>query len=156
MNRRRIASAVILIAVIAGWTIWLRPPALGGDTSVVVVSGESMEPGMHQGDLAIARAQDQYGVDDVVVFTIPTGEPAEGGQVIHRIIGGNEDGYQTQGDNVPLPDPWVPTESDVVGTVVYHVPKAGTVLTYILSGPVLGLLCAALGAWMGWRKVDPV
>ena len=36
--------------------------------------------------------------------------------MIHRIIGGNgTTGYTTQGDNNPDPDPWHPTDKDVVG-----------------------------------------
>jgi signal peptidase I len=89
----------------------------------VVVSGPSMEPTYITGDLVVARNQPDYRIGDVVVFA--TGD----GNVIHRIIGGDgESGYVTQGDNNPDPDRWAPTDDEVLGEAVLHLPGVGDVV----------------------------
>ena len=63
------------------------------------------------GDLILTRAQDSYAVGDIVTYKVNGNQ-----QVIHRIIGGDgAKGYTMQGDNNPDPDPWHPTDADVVG-----------------------------------------
>lgn len=48
----------------AVWYAVLGPSTLGGPTTLVQVTGESMEPGMHTGDLAVVRTADNYGDGD--------------------------------------------------------------------------------------------
>lgn len=94
-------------------------------------------------------------MDDVIVYRVPEGEPGEGGQVIHRVIGGNADsGYVTQGDNREGPDIWHPRREDVVGTVVVTVPKGGWILAKFLKVTNLGLVALAAIAWALWPRPD--
>ncbi len=78
---------------------------------------------------------------DIVLFEIPEG-PAEGMQIIHRIIEKWPDGtWKTQGDNRPNPDQFHLTDDRLVGTPVLHIPEAGRALqllnnTYIIAGAV--------------------
>ena len=140
--RRRVtaslASAFTLIAVIAAW-IAFAPPQLGGQTSYVIVSGGSMEPGMHRGDLAIVRGQATYGVGDVVTYRHP-----QIGPVIHRIVAIDGPRYVLQGDNNDYLDPHQPVQAEMVGELWIHVPKVGAWLTRFRS-PVYaaGLLFVA-------------
>lgn len=133
--RRWIANALVAFAVLA-WILLLRPQALGGPASYVLVSGHSMRPQLETGDLVITRREDTYGVGDVVAYRIPNGEPGAGGRVIHRISGGSpREGFQTRGDNRDQPDIWRPRPRDIEGRLWLRLPKAGTFVA-MLSAPI--------------------
>ena len=87
-------------------------PILRGEPSrLVIVSGHSMDPTFHTGDLVLAWPSDDYQVGDVAPYRVPEGEPGAGGLVIHRIVGGDgELGFVMQGDNNPAPDIWMPAD----------------------------------------------
>lgn len=115
----------------------------------MIVSGESMEPTLHAGDLVLTVRKRAYEVGDVVAYRIPEGQPGAGVLVIHRIVGGSaRAGYITQGDNRDGRDPWRPRPSDVVGAKGVSVPRVGLALVYLrtplglaaLAGIVAGLL----------------
>ena len=90
----KIASTVAAAALFLGWFFLFRPTELAGPASYIVVSGHSMEPTFYTGDLLVLREQDDYQVGDVVAYY------ANGGRIIHRIVGGNaKDGFVMQGDN---------------------------------------------------------
>lgn len=149
---RRTASragtfALLSAAVAAALLVW--PGFLRGGTAYVIVSGQSMEPALHAGDLVLTIPERTYDVGDVVAYRIPEGEPGAGVLVIHRIIGGSASaGYITQGDNRDGRDPWRPRPRDVVGAKAVSVPRLGLALAYartplglaVLAGIVTGLL----------------
>lgn len=144
MNRRRIAlagktAATAAIAVVVWLFVW--PSVLGGSMTYTVVAGPSMEPQYYTGDFVAARAQDDYRVGDIVVFT------TDNGKVIHRIIGGDgTSGYAMQGDNNPEIDRWTPTNEEVLGKAVLYVPDAGNwvlLLREVLITPPFPYLLAA-------------
>jgi len=94
------------------WFVTLAPTAIHGPAGYVEVVGHSMDGTYATGDLVVTRRQDSYQRGDIIAFTIND----HGNQVIHRIIGGDgRTGYVTQGDNNPYPDPWHPTDDQVVG-----------------------------------------
>jgi len=112
-----------LLALVLGWLLWLRPHFLGGPAAYVIVSGRSMEPLLHTGDLVITQHQTSYDVGDVVAYRVNQQ------LVIHRIVGGSAiEGFQTRGDNKQSTDPWTPTARDVVGRLWIHLPGAGKIL----------------------------
>ncbi len=160
MSPRRLVgllSTWLFIAAAVGWFALLRPPALGGGTHYVMVTGDSMEPTMQDGDFVIARSQPEYEVGDIVVYSVPEGEVGAGSLIIHRVIGGSADeGYITQGDNsdITLPDIWRPTPEDISGEVWVHIPAVGKVIPYLRSPIVLGLLAGLFAFWfvMGMGK----
>lgn len=141
---RRVVRALPLLAlVLACW--WLLPEPLGGATAYLQVSGTSMEPGMHTGDLAITRRRAAYSPGDVVAFRVPEGEVGEGAVVIHRITGGSaRAGYVTRGDNRDLDDPWRPRREDVVGELWLHVPGAARWVAAVRAPLPLAVLAAGL------------
>ena len=133
-----------LVVLLAAWYVLLAPTNIGGPTDYVAVSGHSMDGTYQTGDLIITRQQDQYQVGDIITFKV------HGGEVIHRIIGGNgESGYRTQGDNNPDPDPWYPTDEDVVGKSWVHLPGTAWVL-HLPANPLFAGVAAGLVAllWM--------
>ena len=118
MSRAAKYGATAVVAALAWLFVW--PALLGGSMTYVVISGPSMEPTYQSGDFVAAREQATYEIGDVVVFS------TDNGNVIHRIVGGDgESGYVMQGDNNPEIDQWTPTDDEVLGEAVLHVPGAG-------------------------------
>jgi signal peptidase I len=150
---RACATVIVAIAVVA-WVGLLRPTALGGSTTYVVVAGDSMLPTYEAGDLIVAQPIDpsaeESAVGSVVVFRIPAGEPGAGRLVIHRIVGYDAaTGYSTRGDHNPYTDPWHPRPADVVGTPAAVLPGAGNAVGFVRQPIVAALLFALLTmAWL--------
>lgn len=137
---RMLCTAGVVGAVVV-WVIFLRPQFLGGPAGYVTVSGTSMEPRMHTGDVVLLHRQRSYRAGDVVAYRIPAGEAGAGRIVIHRVAGGSDaDGYVTRGDSRDSNDLWRPKPSDVVGKERLRVPALGRVARMILSPLGLGLL----------------
>lgn len=137
-----IVTAILGIAVLA--LLW--PSSMGGQMAYVLVSGESMEPTMRTGDLAIVRKRSSYGAGDIVAFKVPKGEVGAGEVVIHRVKSGDAKGYVMRGDNKPADDPWTPAAADVLGRRVLLIPRLGLVLRALASPIVLGLFAGSLAA----------
>jgi signal peptidase I len=134
---RSAAQVVLMLGVAA--LLW--PASLGGQVHYVMVSGTSMEPHMHTGDLVLVREQSSYEIGDAVAYRIPAGETGEGSVVIHRITGGNAvDGFETQGDNRERADVWKPTGADVLGKRQLLVGGAGTVVAQMRNPVPLAVL----------------
>lgn len=111
------------------WFVW--PSTLGGCTTLTVVSGHSMEPTYFTGDLVVARCGTPA-VGDVVVYR-PT-EVSGTARIIHRIVGGSgTTGWQMKGDNNSFDDPFRPTNADVVGVAVLHLPQVGRISVLLLN-----------------------
>jgi signal peptidase len=136
---------LLLVAAFAGWFMLFRPTALGGPASYLWVTGSSMRPTLAGGDFVVARQADSYAAGDIVAFRIPADEPAEGGLVIHRIVGGSAaDGYVTQGDNKPLADPWHPRADDILGALWFGVPGAARYIGWLREPAVFAAFAASL------------
>jgi signal peptidase len=107
----RMLANVLVLGLLGVWFLTLGPTAFGGPAAYVEVSGHSMDGTYKTGDLILTRAQDTYDKGDIVTYKVNGNQ-----QVIHRIIGGDGvKGYTLQGDNNPDPDPWHPTDAEVVG-----------------------------------------
>lgn len=150
-RRRRALGALTwltAIALAAGWAVYLRPASLGGPAGYVIVSGSSMEPMMHTGDLAVVRRQNDYRIGDVVAYRIPKDDVGGGMLVIHRVIDGAlDDGLVLQGDNRDTKDMWRPRAADVVGSLWWHIPHAGTAMFLLRTPIVIAAVLAFFGFW---------
>lgn len=150
----RVVRWLVFLAAIAALA-YLWPARLGGQSSIVFVSGDSMHPTLDNDDLVLVRSGSSYDIGDVVVITIPEGSAGEGMQVIHRIVGGSDaTGWVTRGDNRDYPDPWFLDRSDIVGESRVALPwgtEARVVLS-LLQWPVTWAIGAALwGFVVSWR-----
>jgi signal peptidase I len=145
---RRLVSLALTattVFVCFAWVAWLRPIGLKGSASYVMVSGTSMEPTYHTGDLVISHRKSDYEVGDVIVFQIPAGEPGAGAKVIHRIVGGDaESGFITQGDNRTTEDIWRTLPKDIIGEEWAMVPAVGHVFPYFRSPTILAVVAGML------------
>jgi signal peptidase I len=143
---RGVCTAATVVLIVA-WALLLRPQMLGGPAGYVLVSGTSMLPGLHTGDLVIVRRHPSYRRGDVVAFRVPAGQPAAGAMVIHRIVGGSpRTGFVTRGDNRATSDLWRPTPADIHGRRWVALPGAGR-LVGILREPLLLATLAACFAF---------
>jgi signal peptidase len=151
---RRITPIVVLAAV----SVLAAFQLVGGPARYVIVSGNSMEPTLGSGDLALLVRHDSYRRGDVVAYHVPQGDPGAGAVVIHRVIGGSDRaGYVTEGDNRNGRDDWRPKPDDVIGKMVFQVPRGGLVPA-TLGGPMgLGLGAGLLAFFLltGERKARP-
>lgn len=146
---RRLISDVLhvlrfmVLALAILWIIFLRPAALGGSTTYVRVHGGSMEPTFYGGDLAVVRRSSAYKVGDIVAFE------AEGGMVIHRIIGGSaEEGYRTQGDARDTADAWNPGPDLIAGKLWFSIPYAGIAGDRLQEPRIFGAFAGALALFV--------
>jgi signal peptidase I len=142
----RLVSWVVLVAVVAAWGVFLRPQVLGGPATYLVVSGHSMEPRLHSGDLVIALREPTYHRGDVIAYHIPKNQAGAGALIIHRIVGGSaQDGYITRGDNRDYRDPWRPKRSDIAGEMKLRAPHLGMLPIYAHTLVGMALIAALVG-----------
>ncbi len=153
--RPRALGSLLSVALFLGWFAMMRPAFLGGPVSYAMVLGVSMEPTLHEGDLALVRTREKYAVGDVVAFLVPRGLPGAGAIVIHRIVGGSADaGFITQGDNKEGSDPWRPTNRDLLGEMWLRIPGAGRILARLREPFLLATLSAVLAFLMMWLPTE--
>jgi signal peptidase I len=138
----RLQLIVTLVLLGIGW-VMLAPVQIGGQTAYVIVSGNSMEPGFHLGDLAIVRAADDYGPGDVVTYRHPTI-----GLVIHRILSREHNRFVLKGDNNSWLDSYQPTSDEIVGRLWLHIPSAGAFVRHLRTPGNMALLTGLLGAFL--------
>jgi signal peptidase I len=138
-----------LAIVLAGVVALLWPARWGGLFGMTMVAGDSMEPGMRSGDIAVTMRQPSYSEGDPIVFEMPG---LEHRYVIHRIVRTDADGrFVTQGDNRETGDNWRVDPADVVGEQMLVIHRCEHPLCRNLSLPVLfgiGLLGIAAGLWI--------
>src|ERR1700755_3622897 len=114
------ARSVALIAAqvaFVGALLWFcLPQTLGGRAGWVLVSGTSMLPHLHTGDLVLVERQAHYHLGEVIASRVPKGRVGAGHVVIHRIVGGSgAKGWRMQGDNRTAADLWYPKKRDIHG-----------------------------------------
>ncbi|HET6944581.1 MAG TPA: signal peptidase I [Gaiellaceae bacterium] len=140
----KVGGIVLTVLVCLFWVQFLRPQSLGGSAAYVLVSGQSMEPRYHTGDLVLVERQASYHPGQVVAYRVPKGDPMAGAQVIHRIIGGDSThGFVVRGDNRTAPDVWRPKPGDILGAKVVRLPDAIVVLRFLRAPLFLALLAGA-------------
>ena len=137
------AGIAVAVLVCLFWAQYLRPQAFGGRAAYVLVSGKSMLPRYHTGDLVLVEKQPSYHVGQLIAYRVPKGDAMAGAQVIHRIVGGNaQHGFVVQGDNRSAPDVWRPKPGDIVGAKALRIPSAVLILQFLRSPLFLALLAA--------------
>lgn len=154
----------VVLALVAAFLILGRAGFVGGPFSYVVVSGHSMEPGLHTGDVVVLKRGPGYRRGEVIGYKVPKGGPGAGLIVIHRIIGGGpRDGYIMKGDNKTGPDPWRPQPSNVVGREILTVPEIGLWIAYLRTplgiAALAGLITLSIalgGSSRDRRSPEPV
>ncbi|HEX7557482.1 MAG TPA: signal peptidase I, partial [Leptolinea sp.] len=135
-----VVNVLLVISVVALW-IAFAPINLGGQIAYVLVNGDSMEPGFHAGDLVIVRQAEDYQVGDIVTYR----NADMGANVIHRIIGTEQDRFIIKGDNNSWIDGYQPRRDEVVGKLWIHLPKLGAVVEWVRTPINMALSVALIG-----------
>lgn len=152
-NVKALIKPIIVIAVfvgaIGGGYLGLAL-YLGSSTPLVVVTSESMHPVYWEGDILFVKYSEP---DEIVVGTdivfhadwIPSSSPDANIPVVHRVVDKQYIGgvwyFWTQGVNTetnPYPDPEPTPYSNVIGRVVFAIPRIG--LPLLALRPVAGYL----------------
>ncbi len=127
-----ITAALAVLLVCNVYTIVAREflgqthPTVFGWSYAVIISG-SMDPTIQVDDLVVIHEQDDYNIGDIVTFH-------SGSSVVtHRIVGETYKGYQTKGDSNNAADTLPLRKSNVIGKVVFTVPKFGKLVQFISS-----------------------
>ncbi len=125
-------AMVVLYLVSSNYNVFF------GYKSFLVLSG-SMEPAIMTGDIIVSRAQPIYAINDVVTF-----RNTDNRIVTHRITeiakktAGAE--YSTKGDANRSEDFDTITFGQIIGKVVFIVPKFGYLVSFSKSLPGIAIL----------------
>lgn len=103
-----------------------------GYKTYTVLSG-SMEPTFKPGDLIITKNKNRCNIE---VEDIATFKDTKGTVITHRIVGESKEGYVTKGDNNKVEDKDIINEENIIGEVVFHIPKLGFAINF-LSNPIV-------------------
>jgi len=117
---------IIILILLIPFVIYFWPASFGGDTTIMMVQGQSMLPTILPGSLLVAKAAPEYNIGDIVAY-----EQRDGGAskiVVHRIIDVDNNGFIIKGDNNPKKDAGYPTEDEILGTVLFSTPYVGDIL----------------------------
>lgn len=137
-------AILITVAALIAW-----PASHGGPFCLAVVSGVSMQPTYHTGDLVIAAKSSHYSIGDVIVYEVADGDIH--GRVIHRIVTQLPDGnFQTRGDNKPYPDPWEVRPGWIYGHAITMIPQGYKAIALLRSPLVLAVICGLFVTIILW------
>ncbi len=125
---RYLSAAITASTVIAAW-FFLAPTSVGGRVSYLIATGSSMELGIHQGDLILARAPDDYRIGDIAAYQ----NKSVGKVVLHHIISRDADLFTLKGDNNSFIDEYRPTRLDLIGVPWVLIPGAGNILLWLAT-----------------------
>lgn len=155
---RRVANAVaplLLLAVVLLFVAAAVPGLVGADESYVVRS-DSMSPAIGAGSVVFVAEvpTDQIAEGDVITFEQTGATDPVTHRVVEVVERDGERRFRTQGDANEDPDPDLVAPAEVVGTVQFHVPLMGYVVSFaqtrvgILALVVVpGLLLVASEIW---------
>ncbi|MGL6106244.1 signal peptidase I [Romboutsia sp.] len=107
-----------------------------GFRTYTVLSG-SMEPKFDPGDVIIILNKNRTNIDkgDIVTFY----NTVENQIITHRIVEKNSTGYLTKGDNNDVIDDNVLKEENIIGKVLFHIPKVGYIIKFLSNPKVIAI-----------------
>ena len=145
---KKLSSAgTILGYVLAAVLVTFSLLSATGYVKARVVLTGSMQPTINPGDIVltapVTRVEPQ--VDDVTAYQARRFDGAPVGVFTHRIIGGDgQSGWILKGDANPSPDVQKPTNSDILGVVIFVIPWLGNLLSRQVLFTIIPLIA---GLW---------
>lgn len=118
MENKKIKFLSLLILL--PFLIFFWPVQLYGETSYIMLLGNSMYPTIESGTFVVVKPEPQYYLGDIVAFV-----NEDNRNVIHRIVEETEQGFITKGDNNDRNDPGFVTSENMVGRTLFVVPYMG-------------------------------
>ena len=145
---KKIGSATTILGyVLAAVLVTFSVLSATGYVKARVVLTGSMQPSINPGDIVITapvtRIEPKIG--DVAAYQARRFDGAPVGVFTHRIMSGDgQSGWVLKGDNNPSPDVQKPTNSDILGVVIFVIPWLGNLLSRQVLFTVIPLLA---GMW---------
>ncbi|HFC10437.1 MAG TPA: signal peptidase I [Chloroflexi bacterium] len=153
MGKRGWLAWAGVIAFLIALGVFFFPARLGGEMYYVILTGPSMEPHFHVGDLVLARRAPFYQPGDIAIYRHP-----RIGFVFHRIVGYDAEGrFRFKGDNNAWEDPYHPRPDEVLARYAARIPAVGKVLRHLRSPWVITALVVLIGLLLfgDWLRVGP-
>ena len=145
---KKIGSATTILGyVLAAVLVTFSVLSATGYVKARVVLTGSMQPTINPGDIVITApvSRVEPKIDDVAAYQARRFDGAPVGVFTHRIINGDgQSGWVLKGDNNPSPDIQKPTNSDILGVVIFVIPWLGNLLSRQVLFTVIPLLA---GMW---------
>ena len=131
---------VLLILLFIGAAI----PQVGNYKVMTVLTG-SMEPAIKTGTVLVITPKEDYGIDDIVTFSIDGSVPTTH-RIVEKTVENGNISYTTKGDANPAQDMTEVRKEDVVGKVAFGIPFLGYVIEFVKTpiGFVLLVIFPAL------------
>ncbi len=101
----------------------MAPREVGGQTTYIILVGNSMEPSFFKDDLVLVRKSVNYKQQDIVAYRQP-----DVGIVFHRIIRMENDCFVLKGDNNSWEDSYCPVQQEIIGKYWLSIPRVGRFL----------------------------
>ncbi len=139
-----------LVATTVALWILFAPVQLGGRATYILVSGNSMEPNFHRGDLVITQKHPKYRIGEAVAYYDPMLE----GVIYHRIVAQEQDGFLVQGDANSWLDSHIPTDEDILGAEWIYLPGVGNILEKARQPGWLATIVVAFVLMTVWPSGD--
>ncbi len=133
---------ILIVLVLIPFVIYFWPASLGGNTSILIVQGNSMLPNILPGSLIVAKEAPEYYVDDIIAYKMDVGGVGEK-NVVHRIIEDTPRGFVIKGDNNSKKDSGYYTKDDIIGKIEFSTPYVGDALG-LLRNPIVLVVAAAM------------
>ena len=113
---KNVKIKLFLLLLLLPVAIYLWPSQIYGNTSYIMLLGNSMSPTIESGTFVIVKSEQDYFLGDIIAFI-----NEDNRNVVHRIIEKTDTGYITKGDNNPRDDPGIVKMEDIVGkNNIYH------------------------------------
>lgn len=144
----RVLALALVAGGLAGAWLTIGPAQLGGPVSYAIVSGSSMEPRLHRGDLVAVSPSARYRVGDVIAY-----RTAEGTTVLHRIVGQAGERFVVRGDANSWTDPYEPSRRHIVGRLDHRLPGVGLILEWWRSPLPMSFTVGVVSFLVGARSV---
>lgn len=137
---RPILSAICIVLVLTGWIIF-APSGIGGQTTYIILVGNSMEPDFKYGDLVLVRNASKFFVGDIVTYNQP-----DVGTILHRIVRIENGSYILKGDNNSWEDTYEPSEQEIIGKLWIHIPTVGKFFQLLRTPGVFSMMIVSFSA----------
>lgn len=118
MIQKKIKILVVLLFIPI--LIYFWPVQLYGDTTYIMLVGNSMYPVIESGTFVVLKQEQQYFLGDIIGFVNEDNK-----NVVHRIVDQTDKGFITKGDNNRRNDPGVIPVDEVVGRSIFVIPYVG-------------------------------
>lgn len=100
--------------------VYFWPVQLYGDTTYIMLLGNSMKGTIDSGTFVVIKPEQEYFIGDIIGFV-----DVDNRRVIHRIIEQTDEGFITKGDNNSRKDPGVVPIEKIIGRSIFVAPFVG-------------------------------